>query len=110
MKSCSALGPSLSVILLVSSFEIGFSIYHDSCLISLLTILSLFFPLLSAVSGEIENGSSGSENFSISYFFENWKLPESIESSTIYSHGLKFATFRVDPRSLPGKKVLKFNI
>jgi hypothetical protein len=48
MKSYSAFGPNLSVILLVSSLDIGFSINHDSCLISLLTILSFVLIFYSA--------------------------------------------------------------
>lgn len=43
INSYSALGPSFRVILLVSSLEIGFSIYQASCLNSLLTMLS--FPV-----------------------------------------------------------------
>jgi hypothetical protein len=41
INSYSALGPSLRVILFVSSLEIGFSMYQASCLNSLLTMLSL---------------------------------------------------------------------
>lgn len=99
MKSCSAFGPSLRVILLVSSFEIGFSIYHDSCLISLLTMESVFL----SESASRAKGSSGLPNFSLIYFLWNWKLLESIESSTIYSELLKLPTFKVEPKSLPGK-------
>ena len=109
MKSCSALGPSFKVILLVSSFEIGFSMYHDSCLISLLTMLSVLFPsgpTLSEFSTSIEKGSSGFPNFSLIVFLLNWKLFESIASSTIYSELVRFPTLRVDPNNLPGKKVL----
>lgn len=105
MKSCSALGPSLRVILLVSSFEIGFSMYQDSCFISLLTMFSLFLPF-SATSASMTNGSSGLPNFSLMDFLLYWKLLESIDNSTIYSKLLRFPTFKVDPRSLPGKKVL----
>jgi hypothetical protein len=83
----------------------GFSMYHDSCLISLLTIFSFFLPA-SIASGSIEKGSSGLPNFSLICFLLNWKLLESTESSTIYSQALKLPTFRVEPRSFPGKKVL----
>jgi|LauGreDrversion4_2_1035121.scaffolds.fasta_scaffold300701_1 type III secretory pathway component EscR len=48
MNSYSALGPSFNVMRFVNSFEIGFSIYQDSCLISLLTIVSPFLLLLAA--------------------------------------------------------------
>jgi len=40
MNSYSALGPNFSVIRLVSSLEIGFSIYHASCLNSEFTMFS----------------------------------------------------------------------
>jgi hypothetical protein len=69
MKSCSALGPNFRVILLVSSFDMGFSMYQDSCLISLLTILSVFLPLHSSSSSW--NGSSGLPNFSPICFLLN---------------------------------------
>jgi hypothetical protein len=70
IKSYSAFGPSLSVILLVSSFEIGFSIYQDSCLISLLTMISFFLDASPGIgsSGSIENGNSGLLNLSINCF------------------------------------------
>lgn len=99
MKSYSALGPSFKVILLVNSFEIGFSMYQDSCLISLFTIVSLFL----SDSASSTNGSSGLLNFSLICFLLNWKLFESIESSTIYSALLRFPTFKVEPSNLPGK-------
>ena len=102
MKSYSAFGPSLSVILFVSSFEMGFSMYQDSCLISLLTIVSLF--LSDSLSST--NGSSGLPNFSLIYFLLNWKLLESMESSTICSELLRLPTFKVDPSNLPGKNEL----
>ena len=59
MKSCSAFGPSFSVILLVSSLETGFSIYQASCFRSLLLIVS---PPLLFADGSSENGSYGSSN------------------------------------------------
>jgi hypothetical protein len=62
MKSYSAFGPSFNVILFVSSFEIGFSMYQDSCLISLFTRVSPFLSSLSTASRE--NGSSGFPNLS----------------------------------------------
>ena len=104
MKSYSAFGPNFRVIRFVSSFDIGFSMYHDSCLISLFTMLSLFFK--SSVSFSREKGSSGFPNFSDICFRLNWKLVASTESSTIYLALLRLPTLRVDPRSLPGKKVL----
>jgi hypothetical protein len=104
MKSCSALGPSLRVILLVSSLEIGFSMYHASCLISLFTMFSLRLPFSSCTSSE--NGSSGLPNLSLMLVFVKLKLLESIDSSTIYSELLRLPTFRVEPSSFPGKKVL----
>jgi hypothetical protein len=104
MKSCSALGPNFRVILLVSSLEMGFSMYHASCLISLFTMLSFF--LLLSLSGSIEKGNSGFPNFSLRVFLLKEKLDESIESSTICSELLRFPTLRVDPKSFPGKKVL----
>lgn len=53
INSCSALGPNLRVMRLVSSFEIGFSMYQASCLISLLTIVStIFLPLVGESSKE----------------------------------------------------------
>jgi hypothetical protein len=107
MKSYSALGPSFKVILLVSSFEIGFSMYHDSCLISLFTMFSPF--LVSLVSPSRQNGRSGLLNFSAICFLLNWKLVESTESSTIYSALLRLPTFSVDPSNLPGKNVLKLS-
>ena len=42
MKSCSAFGPNLRVIRLVSSLETGFSMYQASCSTSLLSIVSTF--------------------------------------------------------------------
>ena len=102
MKSYSAFGPSLRVILFVSSFEIGFSMYQDSCLISEFTMLSDFLPF-SASSGSSTKGSSGLPNFSFICFLLNWKLAESIESSTICSQEERFETLRVEPRSFPGK-------
>ena len=104
MKSYSALGPNFRVILLVNSFEMGFSIYQASCFISLFTMLSLYFPLESGPSRT--NGSSGCPNFSLIVFLLNWKLPESIESSTICSELVRLPTLRVDPSSFPGMKVL----
>jgi hypothetical protein len=74
MKSCSALGPNFNVILFVNSLEIGFSMYQDSCFISLLTMLSGFLLLLpeSDVSfGSKVNGSSGLPNFSDICFLLN---------------------------------------
>lgn len=103
MKSYSALGPNFRVILLVSSLEMGFSIYHDSCLISLFTMLSFFLP---DSSESIEKGSSGFPNFSFICFLLNEKLLESMDNSTICSQLLRLPTFKVDPRSFPGKKVL----
>ena len=117
MNSYSALGPSLRVILLVSSREIGFSINHDSCLNSLLTMLSLLpYPAVCGLffySGDpagllevsIWNGRSLTSNLSAIDFLLQWKLAASIDSSTIYSKGDSFTTFRVEPRSLPGIKV-----
>lgn len=89
MKSYSALGPSFRVILFVSSFDMGFSIYQDSCLISEFTMFSDFLPF-STSSGSSTNGNSGLPNFSFICFLLNWKLVESIESSTIYSHEERF--------------------
>jgi len=106
IKSCSAFGPNFNVILLVNSLEIGFSIYHDSCLTSLFTMLSPVFLPFSVASSVIENGSSGLPNFSLIYFLLYWKEFESIESSTICSQLVRFPTFKVDPKSLPGKKLL----
>lgn len=60
IKSYSALGPNLRVILLVSSLEMGFSMYQASCLISLFTMVSYF---LSDSSAAIENGNSGLPNY-----------------------------------------------
>jgi hypothetical protein len=74
MKSYSALGPSFRVILLVSSLEIGFSMYQDSCFISLFTILSFLFPsgpILSELSASNEYGSSGFPNFSEMFLLLN---------------------------------------
>ena len=102
MKSYSAFGPNFRVILFVSSFEMGFSMYQDSCLISEFTMFSDFLPF-SASSGSSTNGNSGLPNLSLIAFLLNQKLVESIESSTIYSHDERFVTFSVDPRSLPGK-------
>lgn len=68
MKSCSAFGPSFRVILLVSSLEIGFSMYQASCLISLFTMFSDFLPSGSASLGSREKGNSGFPNFSFNYF------------------------------------------
>lgn len=104
MKSCSAFGPNLRVILLVSSFEIGFSMNQASCLISLFTMLSDFFPF-SQESASREKGRSGLLNFSPIYFLLNQKLFESIANSTIYSEFVRFPTFKVDPNNFPGKKV-----
>lgn len=70
IKSCSAFGPNFNVILLVSSLEMGFSMYQDSCLISELTMLSDFFPF-SAISGLSTNGSSGLPNLSFIAFLLN---------------------------------------
>lgn len=103
IKSCSALGPNLRVIRLVSSLDMGFSMYQASCLISEFTMLSDYF-LESSFSRE--NGSSGWPNFSLMDFLLNWKLLASIESSTICSEEDRLQTFRFEPRSLPGKKVL----
>lgn len=61
MKSYSAFGPNLRVILLVSSLEMGFSMYQASCLISLFTMVSCFLSSDSAAA--IENGSSGFPNY-----------------------------------------------
>jgi hypothetical protein len=50
IKSCSALGPSLRVILLVSSLEMGFSMNQASCFISEFTMVSDFLPSASGPS------------------------------------------------------------
>lgn len=68
MKSYSAFGPSFKVILLVNSLEIGFSMYQDSCLISLFTIVSDFLPEQSKASGSILKGNSGFPNLSKIFF------------------------------------------
>lgn len=108
IKSCSAFGPNLRVIRLVSSLEIGFSMYQASCFISEFTMLSFF--LSSPSFEESENGSSGFPNCVLIEFLLNQKLLESIESSTIYSELLKFPTFKVDPNNFPGKKLLQFRM
>ena len=114
MKSCSAFGPSFSVILLVSSLDIGFSMYHASCFISEFTIVSVLFPELPEERGVSEvgdslsrgNGSSGLPNFSLICFLLNQKLAESTESSTICSELVRLPTLSVEPSSFPGKNVL----
>jgi hypothetical protein len=79
MNSYSALGPSLRVMRLVNSFEMGFSMNHDSCLNSLFTMLSLVFPLgladygLFFDSGDPSvlsrvKGKSETSNFSVIFF------------------------------------------
>lgn len=130
MKSYSALGPNLSVILLVSSFEIGFSIYHDSYFTSLFTIkgfeaspspaattkgntysLMLFYPVPDAalISFSLVTFLMSGNCFIIQSFLY-LQLRESTDSSIIYSESLKLATMRVDPRNLPGRYVPKFII
>jgi len=58
IKSYSAFGPSLSVILFVSSFDTGFSMNHDSYFISLLTI-EFFIVSISngALFGVVSSGN-----------------------------------------------------
>jgi hypothetical protein len=61
-NSCSALAPSLIVILFVKSLLTGFSINQDSLLISLLIMLSLIYEAPSKIFVSL-NGKSSQGNY-----------------------------------------------
>ena len=56
IKSYSAFGPNFSVILLVSSFDTGFSINQDSYLISLFSIELLSVSISKGIFLELRSG------------------------------------------------------
>lgn len=88
MNSCSAFGPSLRVILFVSSFEIGFSMNQASCLSSEFT---MEFPF-EELSYSREKGKVGLLYLSFIMVLLKLNVFESIDNSTIYSNSDVFPT------------------